>query len=103
MLTTVIETGRGPVEYSEAGSGDPGLYFHGTGVPAGAMLAVEAPLVADGFRLIAPNRPGYGKTPLATHRSATDHADVAAALLDCLGIARAGVMGSSGGAAFALS
>jgi pimeloyl-ACP methyl ester carboxylesterase len=101
MLTKVVGTRCGPVEYSEAGAGDPVLYFHGTGVTGEVMLAVEAPLVGDGFRLIVPNRPGYGRTPLSAHRSATECANVAAALLDSLGVTRVSVMGSSGGAAFA--
>jgi pimeloyl-ACP methyl ester carboxylesterase len=103
MLTKVIETESGPIEYSEAGTGDPILYFHGTGVTGDVMVAVEWPLIDDGFRLIIPNRPGYGKTPLSTHKSATDCANVAAALLDSLGITNVSVMGSSGGAAFAVS
>src|SRR5262245_51969805 len=103
MLTRVIETGCGPVEYSEAGTGEPVLYFHGTGVTGDVMLTVERRMTEDGFRLVVPNRPGYGKTPLSPHRSAADCANVAAALLDSLGLRRVGVMGSSGGAAFALS
>ena len=103
MLTKVVETDCGPVEYSEAGTGDPILYFHGTGVTGDVMVNVEASLVEEGFRVIAPNRPGYGKTPLSPCPSATDCANVAAALLDSLGITDAGVMGSSGGAAFAVS
>jgi pimeloyl-ACP methyl ester carboxylesterase len=102
MLTAVVRTGCGPVEYSEAGAGTPILYFHGAGVTGDAMLAVEAPLIEDGFRLIVPNRPGYGKTPLSPHASA-GCANVASALLDALGVADTAVMGSSGGAAFAVS
>jgi pimeloyl-ACP methyl ester carboxylesterase len=103
MLTRVIETDRGPVEYSEAGTGDPVLYFHGTGVTGDAMVPVESPMIDDGFRLIIPNRPGYGKTPLSPHDSAADCADVTAALLNSLGVNDVSVMGSSGGAAFAAS
>src|SRR5688572_20053250 len=103
MRTRVVQTGCGPVEYSEAGSGDPILYFHGTGVSGEVMLAVESSLIDDGFRLIVPNRPGYGKTPLSPHYSAADCARVASALLDSLGVADVSVMGSSGGAAFAVS
>lgn len=103
MLTRVVETRCGPVEYSEAGTGDPVLYFHGTGVTGDVMVAVESPMIDDGFRLIVPNRPGYGRTPLLPHQSAADCASVAAALLDLLGIASVSVMGSSGGAAFAAS
>jgi len=61
MLTKTVETRFGPVEYSDAGSGDPILYFHGTGVTGDVKLSVESPLVDDGFRLIAPNRTGYGR------------------------------------------
>jgi pimeloyl-ACP methyl ester carboxylesterase len=103
MITQTIDTDRGPVEFTESGTGDPILYFHGTGLTGEAMLPFELPLVESGFRLIVPNRPGYGNTPLSEHRSATDCADVAAALLDALNIGAAGVMGSSGGAAFATS
>jgi pimeloyl-ACP methyl ester carboxylesterase len=103
MLIHVVETDCGPVEYSEAGTGDPVLYFHGAAVTGDVMLTVETPMIDAGFRLIVPNRPGYGKTPLSPHYSAADCARVAAALLDSLGIADVGVMGSYGGAAFAAS
>ena len=103
MPTTVIETDRGRVEYSEAGTGDPVLYFHGTGVTGDVMLAVETRMIDERFRLIVPNRPGYGKTPLSPHQSAAGCASVAVALLDALGIADISVMASSGGAPFAVS
>jgi pimeloyl-ACP methyl ester carboxylesterase len=103
MLTRVVGTDCGPVEYSEAGAGDPILYFHGTGITGDLMVNVESSLVEEGFRVIAPNRPGYGKTPLSPNLSVTDCANVAAALLDSLGVSEAAVMGSSGGAAFAVS
>ncbi|MCA9264432.1 MAG: alpha/beta hydrolase [Planctomycetales bacterium] len=101
--TQMAETDRGPVEYSDAGDGEPILYFHGTGGTGNGMMPFEYPLVNDGFRLIMPNRPGYGKTPLAQNRGTRDCATVVAALLDTLGIERAAVMGSSGGGTFALS
>ena len=103
MFTKVIDTQRGPVEYTDAGAGEPILYFHGTGVTGDVMAAIEARLSEDDFRLIIPNRPGYGKTPLSSHNSANDCADVAAALLDRLGLNAVSVMGSSGGAAFAVA
>ena len=103
MKTKIVETKRGYVEYFESGSGPPILYFHGTGVTADSMLPIESRLVDDGFRLIMPNRPGYGRTPLQPNTSAVDCADLAASLLDSLDIDAATVMGSSGGAAFAVS
>jgi pimeloyl-ACP methyl ester carboxylesterase len=103
MSTHVVETARGPVEYTEAGAGPPILYFHGTGVTGDVMLTVESPLVDAGFRLIVPNRPGYGRTPLTPNHSAVGCANLAAALLDSLALSQVAVMGSSGGAAFATS
>jgi pimeloyl-ACP methyl ester carboxylesterase len=103
MLTKVVDTDRGPVEYCDAGAGDPILYFHGSGVTGDAMVPIESRMIDDGFRLIVPNRPGYGKTPLSRHTMAADCGNLAAALLDSIGIADISVMGSSGGAAFALS
>ncbi|MDA1016102.1 MAG: hypothetical protein O3A00_16805 [Planctomycetota bacterium] len=81
MITNTLQTDCGLVEYTESGSGEVILYFHGTGLTGDTMMSFELPLVESGFRLIIPNRPGYGSTPLSEHRSATDCADVAAALL----------------------
>ena len=103
MLTKIVETDRGPVEYSDAGSGEPILYFHGSGVTGDVMVPVESRLIDDGFRLIVPNRPGYGKTPLSPANTAADCGNLVAALLDSIGIARISVMSSSGGAPFAVS
>lgn len=97
----VIVTSKGPLEYSEAGSGPPILYFHGTGAPGNLVFDFERPLLEAGFRLIVPNRPGYGKTPLSGNRSAAACADLAAELLSALSIDRACVMGCSGGGPFA--
>ena len=103
MCTKIIDTPRGPVEYSDAGAGEPILYFHGTGVTGEAMIPVESPLIEGGFRLIIPNRPGYGRSPLSVHHSAADTCAQSAALLRALNVHRAHVMGSSGGATFAIS
>jgi len=103
MPALVVKTARGPVECFAAGVGAPLLYFHGTGVTGDVILTVESPLIDAGFRLIVPNRPGYGRTPLAPHNSAADCGHLFAALLDALELPRVAVMGSSGGAAFAVS
>ena len=83
---TVIDTARGPIEYVESGSGLPVVYFHGTGITCDGMLPIEEPVADSGFRLIIPNRPGYGETPLADHRSASACSAVAASLMDALNI-----------------
>lgn len=102
-LPALADTTCGLVEYTEAGSGTPILYFHGSGITCDAMLPFEMPLVEAGFRVIIFNRPGYGDTPLANHTSAKDCSTVAAALMDALDLRTACVMGSSGGGTFATS
>jgi pimeloyl-ACP methyl ester carboxylesterase len=91
------QTSKGPVEYADVGEGRPILYFHGNDVGSDAAVMMEKSLLDDGFRLIAPNRPGYYGTPLSCGRSPSDCADLAAELLDQLGIERAVVIGTSGG------
>ncbi len=103
MQTKTVETSLGHVEYSDVGEGEPILYFHGTGITGDFMVTIESGLIEDGFRLVIPNRPGYGGTPLASHTTAADCSNVASALLDSLGLQNVSVMGSSGGGVFALS
>jgi pimeloyl-ACP methyl ester carboxylesterase len=97
---TVI-TPRGPVQFTDIGTGPPILYFHGTGVASDFIVPLEKMLLEDGFRLIVPNRPGYGETPLTGNESSTQCADLSAELLTILGIERSAAMGSSGGGLFA--
>jgi pimeloyl-ACP methyl ester carboxylesterase len=92
-----VQTSKGPVEYADVGQGVPVLYFHGNGVGCEAAVMLEKSLLDDGCRLIVPNRPGYFGTPLTSGRSFKDCADLAAELLDQLGVERAIVIGTSGG------
>lgn len=101
--TRIIETSRGPVEFSDSGEGIPILYFHGVGVGGELFLRVEQPLVEDGFRLLIPNRPGYYGTPISCGKTLVDCVDLAAELIEFLGIPDVAVMGSSGGGFFALA
>jgi pimeloyl-ACP methyl ester carboxylesterase len=52
---------------------------------------------ANGFRIIAPSRPGYLGTPLATGRTPEEQGDALAARLDALGVERVMVFAGSGG------
>jgi pimeloyl-ACP methyl ester carboxylesterase len=60
---------------------------------------------ANGFRIIAPSRPGYLGTPLATGRTPAEQADALAALMDAIGMDKIAVFAGSGGgpAAYALA
>jgi pimeloyl-ACP methyl ester carboxylesterase len=72
------------------------LHFHGGNVGHDGWFLLEH-LVSAGYRLLTPDRPGYLGTPLGDHGSPRAQADVAAALLDTLGIDRVAVVGLSAG------
>ena len=95
-----VETARGPVEVAVVGEGTPVLVVHGT--PGGwDQAAAMARFMTDadgaGVRAILPSRPGYLGTPLGDRDAIDAQADLHAALLDALGVARAGVLCWSGG------
>ena len=73
------------------------VVFHGGHVRASLPLGEEAFAAAD-CTLLAPSRPGYGRTPLSTGTSVQAYTDVVRALCVELGITRvAAVVGVSGG------
>jgi len=96
--TRVIELSAGPVEYRLDKRG-PGavLMLHGGHMRAGLPLGEE--VFADaGYTVLAPSRPGYGRTPLTTGTSPDRFADVLADLCGTLGLDPvAGVVGQSAG------
>jgi pimeloyl-ACP methyl ester carboxylesterase len=94
---TIAETEKGPIEYAEAGEGEPFLMVHGAGggYDQGLLIAED---FDEGYRVIAPSRFGYLKTPVPKDSSPAAQADAHAALLDFLGIQRAVVAGASAGA-----
>jgi pimeloyl-ACP methyl ester carboxylesterase len=98
----IAETSAGPIEYAEAGQGSPLLVVHGAGGGFDQSLYLCAPLADSGFRVIAPSRFGYLRTPLPADASAEAQADAHAALLDALKIPRAAVLGASAGAPSAM-
>ena len=92
----------GPIEYSEMGAGSPVLVIHGAGGGFDQGLALGEGLARAGFRVIAPSRFGYLRTPLPTDASAEAQADAFACLLDVLNAPSAAIMGVSAGAPSAL-
>jgi pimeloyl-ACP methyl ester carboxylesterase len=103
MVIHTIDTPRGPVEFADAGSGPPILYFHGSLSGSAFVLFCERALLEDGYRLIIPHRPGFYGTPLAERTTYADCADVGALVLDHLRIDRAAVIGTSAGGPPAMS
>lgn len=95
--STIAETRAGDIEYAETGAGEPALVVHGAGGGYDQGLLIGRDL-GDGFRIIAPSRFGYLKTPVPNDASPAAQADAHAALLDFLGIEKAIILGASAGA-----
>jgi pimeloyl-ACP methyl ester carboxylesterase len=91
--------------FAEYGTRDgrPLLFFHGT--PGARLLARVAHEVALGrnIRLIAPERPGFGRSDFQAGRRIADWPDDVAVLADALGLDRFAVAGVSGGGPYALA
>lgn len=97
---TLVETVAGPIEYAEAGSGEPLLMTHGAGGGYDQGLLVGRDL--GDFRVIAPSRFGYLGTQVPEDSSPAAQADAHAALLDRLGVGKCLVAGVSAGAPSAI-
>ncbi|GEL22390.1 alpha/beta hydrolase [Pseudonocardia sulfidoxydans NBRC 16205] len=95
--SSIAETSLGPVEYAVVGTGAPVVVLHGSpgGIDAAALMARMLP--RDRISAILLSRPGYLGTDLAGRTTIDEQADLVAALLDHLGIERAGVYTWSGG------
>jgi pimeloyl-ACP methyl ester carboxylesterase len=96
--TEVANLSRGLVEHRLERRGPRTvLMMHGGHMRASLPLGEE--VFADaGYTVLAPSRPGYGRTPLTTGTSLEGFAEVAAELCDHLGIGSvAAVVGQSAG------
>jgi len=98
----IAQTGAGPIEYAEQGSGIPLLAIHGAGGGYDQGLAAVADLVGEGVRIVAPSRFGYLGTPVPAEPSPESQADAHAALLTTLKIEKAFVLAMSAGCRSAL-
>lgn len=100
-----VETACGPLEYGDRGDGPPLVTVHGSPGDFVEGLLMAEYFRVNGFRVIAPSRPGYGGTPLDTGRTSAEQADAIAALLDALSLNRVALLGASGGgpASYALA
>lgn len=88
--------------YCTAGDGEPLLLLHSGGMTGEEWQPQQAAL-AEHFRVLIPDLPGHGHSPLSADRLTVGGAGRAVlALLDELGVARAHIAGSSLGGAVAL-
>jgi pimeloyl-ACP methyl ester carboxylesterase len=93
----MIETKCGRIEYGDAGHGKPVLLIHGAGGGYDQGLLLGDLVLGEGFRLIAPSRFGYLKSPVPEDSSLEAQADAFACLLEALDIDRVTVAAVSAG------
>jgi pimeloyl-ACP methyl ester carboxylesterase len=100
--SAVASTQCGAIEYADVGSGPPILAVHGTGGGFDAAMDLGRPFLNEGFRIVAPSRFGYLRTPLPRDASPAAQADAFTCLLDVLKIKRISVIAASAGAMSAM-
>jgi 4,5:9,10-diseco-3-hydroxy-5,9,17-trioxoandrosta-1(10),2-diene-4-oate hydrolase len=102
---TVTVAGK-PIFVAEAGSGAPVVMLHGGGPGASGVSNYSRNIdaLAEHFRVIVPDMPGYGRSAKGVDQSDPFGylADMIRGLIDELGIATAHVIGNSYGGAAAL-
>jgi pimeloyl-ACP methyl ester carboxylesterase len=97
-----VQTNHGLLEYGDEGGGYPVLVIHGAGGGYNQGLIQGKTLLSDDFRLIAPSRFGYLRTPIPIDATPSVQADTYADLLDYLDIDEVIVVGISAGGPSAL-
>ncbi|RYJ14558.1 alpha/beta hydrolase [Halogeometricum borinquense] len=104
VRTVSVSDGR-DVAYAEYGDSDgvPVVFLHGT--PGSRLLGeiFDERARRDGVRLLALDRPGYGRSDPWPARTLSDTGSFVTAVLDDAGVSRAGVVGFSGGGPHALA
>jgi pimeloyl-ACP methyl ester carboxylesterase len=94
----MIDTKKGPIEYTINGESGPYLVImHGGPGGYDQTAAFFSDMFGKGFRILSWSRPGYIRTPLEVGKTYEDQADAAVALMDALGIDHAAVLGYSAG------
>ena len=92
----IAQTKAGPIEYTLLGQGPVVLILPGSMTDCESSGGSES-LVAAGFSVLTPSRPGYSNTPLSVGRTAPEAAEAMVALMDKLGISNATVIAESYG------
>lgn len=96
MQSQIVNTSKGPIEYTLLGSGPVIFVCHGTSSNCFSVNSSSC-LLEAGFSVLTPSRPGYGRTPSSLGISAAQAAEAFVELLDCLSIKTCSVVAISGG------
>jgi pimeloyl-ACP methyl ester carboxylesterase len=94
-MNSIAQMEKGPIEYRVVGQGAAVLVLNGGHTNCNSPLGHEQFFLDQGYRLVIPSRPGYGKTPSATGRTAEAFADALVGLLDHLHLEQVIVIGIS--------
>jgi len=94
-MVKVIQTKSGLVECRIVGNGPAVLVLNGGHTNCCSPFEHEKFFLEKGYSLVIPSRPGYGKTPSASGKTAEEFADTLSSLLDVLMIERVIVIGIS--------
>ncbi|NHN49677.1 alpha/beta hydrolase [Halostella sp. JP-L12] len=102
---TVHRDGDRRLAYAEYGrpDGTPAVFLHGTPGSRRSGELLDAAARESGVRLLAIDRPGYGRSEPWPDRSVRDAGAFVTAVLDDAGIETAGIVAFSGGAPHALA
>jgi pimeloyl-ACP methyl ester carboxylesterase len=96
--STVIETDKGPIEYTIHGTSGPYVaVMHGAPGGYDQTEALFSDLFGKAYRILSWSRPGYIRTPLNSGRTFEEQADAFASLLEALGIDRVAIIAYSAG------
>lgn len=96
---TTVTAGSDGAKVWTAGQGDPLVLVHGGWGGAGPHWSAVWNQLAQGFRVIAPELPGFGDGTTAGPRTFGDYARWIERALDAMGVAEAWFVGNSFGAA----
>ncbi len=96
-MNNIAQVKQGPIEYRISGQGPAVLIINGGHTNCNSPLGHEQFFLDQGYQLMIPSRPGYGKTPSSVGKSAESFADALVSLLDKLQLERVIVLGISGG------
>jgi pimeloyl-ACP methyl ester carboxylesterase len=97
--------GHRQLAYADLGDPDGAcaFFFHGAPMSRLHLVGLDDAFAALGVRVVAPDRPGYGRSSPQPRRSLADWPADVAALADALGIERFLVAGHSSGGPYAVA
>ncbi len=102
QVSHLAQTKQGRIEYRSVGRGQAVLVLNGGHTNCHSPLGHEAFFLAQSYQLIVPSRPGYGRTPSSTGKTAEAFAEALVSLLDALRLDQVIVVGISAGGPTAL-